>query len=136
MTDKLTPARRSENMRRIRSKGSAPELAVRKAAFAMGYRFRLHRRDLPGKPDLVFPGRRKVVFVHGCFWHQHEECREGRPPGSNRAYWIPKLERNQQRDCEAQDALRHLGWAILIVWECQTVDLDRLSARLRRFLER
>ena len=96
--DKLTPERRSENMRRIKSKGMKPELAVRKIVHGMGYRYRLHRKDLPGKPDLVFGPARKAIFVHGCFWHQHTECREGRPPGSNTGYWGPKLARNIERD--------------------------------------
>src|SRR5690348_9794391 len=106
MTDKLSPARRSANMSKIRSKDSEPELVVRRLAFKLGYRFRLHGAKLPGKPDLVFAGRKKVIFVHGCFWHQHEGCREGRVPESNTAYWAPKLQRNIQRDAEAQSALR------------------------------
>ena len=94
MTDKIDADRRSANMRAIKNKDSKPEMAVRKLVHALGYRFRLHRRDLPGKPDLAFMGRRKAIFVHGCFWHQHADCREGRPPRSKSAYWTPKLARS------------------------------------------
>lgn len=125
---------RSENMRRIRSKDTAPELAVRRAAYAMGYRYRLHRRDLPGSPDLVFAGRKKVVFVHGCFWHQHGDCREGRLPRSNTEYWTSKLERNVARDRVSQATLVSSGWAVLVVWECETVDNGRLRDKLAEFL--
>src|SRR5437588_5757441 len=101
---------RSENMRAIRSKGMRPELAVRSLIHRLGYRFRLHRKDLPGKPDLVFSSRRKVIFVHGCFWHQHAGCREGRVPGTRRDYWGSKLRRNQERDAENQARLEEAGW--------------------------
>ena len=106
-------------MRQIRSKDTTPELFLRKQLHRRGYRFRLHRKNLPGKPDLVFPSRRKVIFIHGCFWHQHPECREGRVPGSRREYWKPKLVRNQQRDALAQTALKEQGWDTLAVWECE-----------------
>ncbi|MBK3801833.1 DNA mismatch endonuclease Vsr [Azospirillum brasilense] len=127
---------RSENMRRIRSKDTAPEMAVRRLVHSMGYRYRLHRRDIPGKPDLVFPGRRKVIFIHGCFWHQHPGCREGRPPKSNTAYWVPKLERNKERDQAAYKQLAALGWDTLVVWECETHDVPALAEILTSFLER
>ena len=117
--DKLSEDRRSENMRRIQSKNTAPELALRSLVYSLGYRFRLHRKDLPGKPDLVFPGRRKVIFLHGCFWHQHKECREGRMPGTRREYWAPKLARNVERDSASQMALESLGWSVYTVWECE-----------------
>src|SRR3954453_9489446 len=107
--DRLTPERRSENMRRIKSKDMKPELLVRRLVFGLGYRYRLHRKDLPGKPDLVFPGRKKVIFVHGCFWHQHPDCREGRPPRSNITYWKPKLARNVERDMQALATLKDTG---------------------------
>ncbi|QQN74704.1 very short patch repair endonuclease [Croceicoccus sp. YJ47] len=135
MADKLTPERRSENMRRIRSKDTKPELIVRRMLHGLGYRYRLHRRDLPGKPDLVFGPRRKVIFVHGCFWHQHAECREGRTPGSNTGYWAPKLARNVERDEAARIALDGMGWSSATVWECEIADLDALAARLRAFLD-
>ncbi len=135
MADKLTPARRSANMRAIRSTGTKPEMLVRQLAHALGYRFRLHRKDLPGKPDLVFPSRRKVIFVHGCFWHQHAECREGRMPGSNQDYWRPKLERNQQRDAAHIENLRKTGWDVMVIWECQTRDQDQLRHGIEDFLD-
>ena len=136
--DKLTPERRSENMRRIKSKGSQPEMAVRRLAHSLGYRFRLHRTDLPGKPDLAFPARRKVVFVHGCFWHQHPDpvCRDARPPRSNSDYWGPKLARNVQRDAEALRRLEVLGWDAHVIWECEIKCKNKLADRLRGFLGR
>lgn len=129
---------RSENMARIQSKNTAPELAVRRAAHSCGFRFRLHRRDLPGVPDLVFPRYMSVVMVHGCFWHQHDDpsCRAGRLPGSNLAYWGPKLAKNQVRDADNVARLEALGWRVLIVWECQVCDLDALKMRIMGFLSR
>ena len=127
---------RSENMRRIRSKDTKPEMAVRRLVHGMGYRYRLHRKDVPGRPDLVFLARRKVIFVHGCFWHQHPECREGRPPRSNATYWLPKLERNKARDQAALEQLDLAGWEVLVVWECETKDTLALTEKLQAFLER
>lgn len=121
-------------MSRIRSKDTAPELLVRRTAHALGYRFRLHRKDLPGKPDLVFPRLRAVIFVQGCFWHLHGECREGRIPGSRREYWEPKLTRNTARDLAAQAQLAALGWRVLTVWECEVNDGEALQSRLVAFL--
>jgi DNA mismatch endonuclease (patch repair protein) len=132
--DKLTTERRSANMRKIKSKGMKPEMVVRRLAHALGYRFRLHRRDLPGKPDLVFVGKRKAIFVHGCFWHQHSACREGRVPGSNVGYWGPKLKRNVERDAYNQAALQAAGWETLTVWECEISSATELSTRLDHFL--
>jgi len=126
---------RSENMRRIRSKDTAPEMAVRRLVHGMGYRYRLHRKDIPGKPDLSFPGRRKVIFIHGCFWHQHPGCREGRPPKSNADYWLPKLERNQARDKEALEQLAASGWEALVLWECEMKDIPALTGKIKNFLE-
>jgi DNA mismatch endonuclease (patch repair protein) len=134
MTDKLTPERRSANMRAIKSKGMKPEMIVRHAVRELGCGYRLHRNELPGKPDLAFLGRRKAIFVHGCFWHQHSECREGRPPSSNQGYWVPKLARNVERDQKNLEALASRGWQTLVVWECETKDLAMLSNRLRKFL--
>ncbi|MDR6293765.1 DNA mismatch endonuclease (patch repair protein) [Inquilinus ginsengisoli] len=122
-------------MRRIRSKDTAPEMAVRRLLHGMGYRYRLHRKDVPGKPDLIFAGRRKVIFIHGCFWHQHAGCREGRLPKSNAAYWLPKLERNQARDKAALEHLAASGWDALVVWECETKDLNASARKLRNFLD-
>ena len=133
--DKLTPDRRSENMRRIRSKDTAPELAVRKLCRGIGFAgYRIYRTDLPGKPDLAWIGRKKAVFVHGCFWHGHD-CAEGiRKPKSNRGYWLPKIRRNKQRDAENIGALHAVGWDVFIVWECEIKKNGRLSKRLQRFL--
>lgn len=135
--DKLTPERRSENMRRIRSKNTKPEMLVRQLVHRLGYRYRLHRKDLPGSPDLLFPGRRKVIFVHGCFWHVHPDpaCRDSRPPRSNSDYWAPKLARNAERDRNAAARLEALGWDVLIIWECETKCPDKLQTRLVAFLD-
>ena len=134
--DRLTPERRSENMRRIKSKGMKPEMVVRKLVHRMGYRYRLHHKGLPGKPDLVFAGRKRVIFVHGCFWHQHDdpECRDGRMPRSNAEYWKSKLERNLSRDNSAVDELRRSGWQVLVVWECETREVSLLEKRVYDFM--
>lgn len=135
--DKLTPERRSDNMRRIKSKNTKPEMLVRRLTHSLGYRYRLHRKDLPGSPDLVFPGRRKVLFIHGCFWHIHPDpnCRDSRPPRSNSAYWNPKLARNVERDQDATARLKALGWDVLVIWECETQRMDELRARITAFLD-
>jgi len=125
---------RSENMRRIRSKGMLPELAVRSLVHRMGFRFRLHRADLPGKPDLVFVSRRKVIFVHGCFWHSHERCKIAHKPKSNPDYWGPKLKRNQARDTRNIEALRAAGWKPLVVWECELKKESAVGSKIRKFL--
>lgn len=135
MPDRLSPEERSAHMRRIRKTDTKPEVAVRQLAHGLGFRFRLHRRDLPGTPDLVFPRLRKVVFVHGCFWHLHPGCRLARPPKSRLAYWEPKLRRNQERDAAARKQLETAGWSILVVWECETADRAGLRQRLSAFLE-
>jgi DNA mismatch endonuclease, patch repair protein len=132
--DKLSAERRSENMRQIRSKNTNPEVLLRRLIHAQGYRFRLHRKDLPGKPDLVFSSRRKVIFVHGCFWHQHPGCREGRLPSSRLEYWGPKLQRNRQRDLANRLELKRKGWTCLTIWECELSDTDAVMKRVRRFL--
>ena len=124
---------RSENMRRIRSKGMIPELAVRSMVHRMGFRFRLHRKDLPGKPDMVFVSRRKVILVHGCFWHAHG-CSIAHTPRSNAAYWGPKLRRNQARDARNIEALRVAGWKSLVIWECEIRSGRTLKKRLKVFL--
>ncbi|MCG5262361.1 DNA mismatch endonuclease Vsr [Cupriavidus gilardii] len=110
-------------------------MAVRRLVHAMGYRYRLHRKNLPGKPDLVFVVRRKVIFIHGCFWHQHSGCRAGRPPRSNTDYWLPKLRRNQERDRVALAHLADSGWKALVIWECETKDSPALAARIKLFLQ-
>jgi len=134
MTDTQTPAQRSATMRAVRGKNTRPEWAVRKVAHRMGYRYRLHVRALPGSPDLVFPIRRKILFVHGCFWHGHD-CRRGaREPKSNRGYWLAKLRRNKARDADRCAALAASGWEVMIIWECEIGTVETLAARLRQFL--
>jgi DNA mismatch endonuclease (patch repair protein) len=125
---------RSENMRAIRSKDMRPELAVRSLVHKLGYRFRLHRKDLPGKPDLVFVSRQKVIFVHGCFWHSHEGCKTAHTPKSNLGYWGPKLERNRARDAKNMAALDENGWKALIIWECELNAPQIIQKRVTRFL--
>ncbi|SPJ33450.1 Very short patch repair protein [Kushneria phyllosphaerae] len=120
--DNISPERRSANMRAIRSKNTSPEMVVRRLLHQMGYRFRLHRKDLPGKPDIVLPKYRTVIFVHGCFWHQHPDpdCKDARLPKSNPDYWLPKLERNRVRDLEHQIKLENEGWNVVVIWACET----------------
>ena len=125
---------RSRIMRAVKSRDTGSEMIVRRMTHGMGYRYRLHCKSLPGKPDLVFPARRKVIFVNGCFWHQHE-CRRGaRSPKSHRGYWLPKLRRNQQRDASHQVQLHDLGWEILVIWECELANRDSLRERIETFL--
>lgn len=134
MPDRLTPAERSAHMARIPGKHTKPELRVRQLLHAMGYRFRLHRRDLPGSPDVALPRLRALIHVHGCFWHQHPGCRLARQPKSRLEYWLPKLARNVARDEKAlQDAVVQ-GWRPLVVWECETRDVDALRGRLDAWL--
>ncbi len=123
-------------MAAVRSKNTKPEMLVRRLVHSMGYRYRLHRKDLPGKPDLAFPARRKVIFVHGCFWHQHESCKGSRMPKSNLDYWTPKLERNQIRDAERREELRLRGWDSLVLWECELKQTVRIRKLVRGFLGR
>jgi DNA mismatch endonuclease, patch repair protein len=125
---------RSRIMRAVKSSGTAPEMLVRRLAHSMGYRFRLHRHDLPGKPDLVFPARHKVIFVHGCFWHGHDCARGARLPVRNRSYWAGKIERNRTRDSRMPALLRALGWKSLAIWECEVKTESSLRRRLRTFL--
>jgi DNA mismatch endonuclease, patch repair protein len=134
--DKLTPERRSENMRRIRSKDTGPELFVRRMVRELGFTgYRLHRTDIPGKPDLVWVGKKTAIFVHGCFWHGHD-CDEGiRKPKSNLGYWIPKLQRNSERDQARQEELLRNGWKILVLWDCELKAPDAVKKRLREFLK-
>lgn len=134
MADTRTREQRRRIMTAVRGKDTGPEWAVRRLLHGLGYRYRLHRKDLPGKPDLVFPARRKVIFVHGCFWHAHG-CRHGRPPKSRLDYWLPKLERNRRRDAEKRAGLEALGWRVAIAWQCELRDRDALTARLRAFLD-
>ncbi len=136
MTDAISKSRRSANMAAIRSADTKPELIVRRLVYSLGYRYRLHRKDLPGKPDLVFGPARKIIFVHGCFWHLHPKsgCLDSRIPKSNTAYWRPKLLRNVARDQRNRRELRRLGWRVLVIWECETRNPVRLQRRLTEFL--
>ena len=124
-------------MAAIQAADMKPEMVVRSVTHNLGYRYRLHRKDLPGKPDLVFGRKRKVIFVHGCFWHQHANpaCKIARRPKSNLGYWGPKLERNVERDAENEANLKAMGWGVLTIWECETKDAEALAERIRTFLE-
>lgn len=135
--DRIDTSRRSANMRAIKSKGMKPEMIVRSLAHRLGYRFRLHAKDLPGKPDLVFRKKRRVIFVHGCFWHMHsaKSCKISRTPKSNQEYWLQKLNRNRRRDRQVRDRLRRMGWKSLVIWECQTKNPKKLANRIKSFLE-
>lgn len=133
--DSLTPAERSERMSRIKGKNTKPELMVRSLVHRMGYRYRLHRKGLPGRPDLVFAKRRKVIFVHGCFWHRHEGCRLARLPKSRLDFWRPKLEANAKRDKEVELRLAELGWKVLTIWECEVKEEAALASRIKAFLD-
>lgn len=119
----------------IRSRDTKPEILVRRLAHRLGYRFRLHRRDLPGTPDVVFPGRRKAVLVHGCFWHRHSGCRYAYKPKSNVEKWQAKFAVNVARDARVKTELEQLGWKVLTIWECETADIDRLTHTLTNFLD-
>jgi DNA mismatch endonuclease, patch repair protein len=122
-------------MSHIRSKNTLLEITVRRLVHGMGYRYRLHGRNLPGKPDLVFAGRRKVIFVHGCFWHGHN-CKQGkRTPKTNVEFWTEKLSRNKHRDTRTKTALRRLGWKVLVIWQCQCKDVEEIGRRIAAFLE-
>jgi DNA mismatch endonuclease (patch repair protein) len=132
--DPLTRSERSERMSRIRNADTKPEMIVRRLIHGMGYRYRLHAKNLPGKPDLAFSPRHKVIFVHGCFWHQHG-CGQYRMPKTRQRFWEPKLAGNKARDTKIQKALREAGWRSLIVWECQLKRSAMLKERIRRFLE-
>ncbi|WP_084397612.1 very short patch repair endonuclease [Hydrogenophaga pseudoflava] len=138
MTDIVSPSKRSEMMSGILAKNTKPEMRVRKALFSRGYRYRLHRRDLPGTPDIVLPGRRVAIFVHGCFWHGHAGCSLAKVPGTREDFWKRKFEQNRHRDEEAVGALRSAGWRVLVVWECflrSTETQDGLATALSGWLE-
>jgi len=132
--DTVSAERRSWLMSLVKSKDTEPERFVRHIVSALGYRYRLHGRNLPGRPDLVFAGRRSAIFVHGCFWHQHENCIRSRRPKGHAAYWNAKLDRNLQRDCQNARELKRLGWRVLTIWECELKQPDAVSARITRFL--
>jgi len=131
VVDHISPERRSWLMSRVRGKHTSPEMRVRRAAHALGLRFRLHRRDLPGKPDLVFSRHRVVLFVHGCFWHRHPGCPKASTPRSNTPYWEDKFSMNTARDAQIAQALTSLGWRVSTIWECETKNPEVLAERLR-----
>ena len=136
MADTLSPTMRSERMSLIRSKNTGPEMVVRRLVHGMGYRYRLHGKGLPGRPDLLFPSRRRVIFVHGCFWHRHGDsaCKLARLPKSRLDFWIPKLEGNKVRDMENRRKLRSMGWKSLVIWECQLKKPLPLARKISAFL--
>lgn len=134
MADVFDSCKRSEIMRAVRGADTGPEMIVRRLVHGHGYRYRLHVRNLPGVPDLVFPSRHKVILVHGCFWHRHS-CRKGRSrPGTRREFWQDKLDGNKRRDIQVFRSLKQLGWDVLVIWECQVGDLTKLRRRIVAFL--
>jgi DNA mismatch endonuclease (patch repair protein) len=141
MTDTLLPIERHERMKLIHGKNTKPEMVARRLIYSAGYRYRLHRRDLPGCPDIVFQRRKKIIFVHGCFWHRHPDptCKLARLPKSRLDYWLPKLEANRHRDEANQAALLKLGWKVMVIWECEIknakeVDLKNILDKITLFL--
>ena len=135
LPDKVSAEIRSQIMASVKSKGTRPEMTVRRSLHRLGYRYRLHQSDLPGSPDLVFPSRKKVVFVNGCFWHSHSDCSRARIPSTNRDYWETKLKNNRKRDARNLALLTANGWSVATVWECQLRDLELIKDQLVAFLE-
>lgn len=136
MTDVFDPEKRSAVMRRVKGRDTGPEMAVRRALTLLGARYRLHRRDLPGSPDVVLPGRRLAIFVHGCFWHGHDCARGSRVPKANRDYWLAKVERNVARDARNLSDLEAADWRVETIWECEMKNAATLEARLARLLDK
>ena len=136
MTDIFDPEKRSEIMSRIRGRDTRPEMIVRRIAHGLGFRFRLHRKDLPGRPDIVFPRHQAVIVVHGCFWHRHPGCKRASSPKTREGYWQNKFEDNVVRDKRNETALRDLGWKVMVIWECETKDHEAVAARIESFLRR
>ena len=134
MSDILSKSERSQRMSLIRSRNTKPEMFIRKTVYSLGYRYRLHNNKLPGRPDLTFAGMSSVIFVHGCFWHQHEGCKYGRMPKSHREYWVPKLNGNKLRDKSNIGKLERRGWRVMVIWECETKNLDEIRIRIRHYL--
>lgn len=134
MVDTFTKEKRSSIMSKVRGKNTKPELLVRSLLHRMGFRFRLHRKDLPGKPDIVLPRYKKIILVHGCFWHQHPGCKKATIPATNKEFWKEKLGRNIERDKQTKANLQNEGWRVLVVWECQIKNQEKLKSRLQRFL--
>lgn len=134
MVDQFTRKQRSRVMARVKNKNTKPEKRIRSMLHRMGYRFRLHRRDLPGAPDIVLPRHKKVVFVHGCFWHSHQ-CPRGKRPATRKEFWNAKLDANQERDRANREALERIGWQVHVVWECQLKDPDVVQKKLQQFMQ-
>jgi DNA mismatch endonuclease, patch repair protein len=132
--DRLTKKRRSEIMSRIRSKNTKPEMIVRSLIHRLGYRYRLHYEKLPGKPDLAFASRKKVIFVNGCFWHGHEKCPKGKLPKSNLDFWEPKIAKNKKRDEVKKNKIEDLGWRVLTIWQCEIKNLENIENKILNFL--
>lgn len=136
MSDCFDSKKRSSVMSRIKAKNTKPERVVRSLLHSLGYRFRLHKNSLPGSPDIVLTKYKTVIFVHGCFWHQHEGCSRASLPKTNVDYWIPKLERNKRRFEESKKALEDTGWIVCIIWECETKDIEKLTLKVRGCLSK
>lgn len=134
MPDSVSPSVRSRIMSSVKQRHTKPEVLVRSLLHRLGYRFRLHQKDLPGRPDIVLPRYHTAIFVHGCFWHQHPNCGKARRPSSNQEYWDKKLDENISRDKRKEDELSELGWRVAIVWQCETSDVNILSERLQKLL--
>ncbi len=134
MVDRLSPERRSALMSKVRGKDTSPEMRVRRLLHSLGYRYRLHDKKLPGKPDLTFVSRRKVIFVHGCFWHRHPGCKKATTPKTRTGYWETKFENNVRRDEQVLGELEKSGWDVIVIWECETHDPHKLEHLLRQFL--
>lgn len=135
MSDKVSAEQRSRIMARVKNKNTGPEIVVRKTLHRLGYRFRLHRRDLPGNPDIVLPRYHSVIFVHGCFWHGHPGCSRANRPQTNSEFWNTKLDKNLRRDQEVQMHLRSLGWQVLVIWQCELKDREELEQQISNFLQ-
>jgi len=131
----ITDPQRSAIMRAVKQKHTGPEMIVRKLLFSLGLRYRLHRRNLPGSPDVVFASRKVAVFVHGCFWHRHGICKRATKPKANAAYWEQKLQRNRTRDQDNETKLKEMGWRVFVVWECETRDLEELTRKIVEFFQ-
>ena len=136
MADHLSPSERSKNMAAISSKETKPELFVRKLIYTLGYRFRVNDKNLPGKPDIVFKGRQKAIFVHGCFWHRHNNCKYASSPKTNLSFWEEKFTKNINRDKKVKSNLRLMGWQVLVVWQCELKKPETLSKKLIKFISR
>ena len=134
MADTRTPEQRRRIMQSVKTKDTGPELKVRRLLHRLGYRYRLNRKNLPGRPDIVFPGRKIVIFVNGCFWHSHG-CSKGLPPKSRLDYWIPKLAANKLRDASRLLQLKKLGWRTLTIWQCQVKNIEKLTPKLKKFID-